>query len=287
MKLISWNVNGLRAVAQKGFSDIFTAFDADFFCLQETKLQEGQIDLEFLGYQSYWNYAEKKGYSGTATYTRHTPLSVTRGIGVEEHDHEGRVLTLEMPDFYLVNVYTPNSQDGLRRLDYRMQWEDAFRAYVRGLTARKGVVICGDMNVAHEEIDLKNPATNHFNAGFSDEERAKMSELLPRQLARRPSGRGQVLLVVLPDGCPRTERGLAHRLFSRFRRHGFAYRRDRHPQRHFRLRPLPGGAGAARLKLFLEQSAGLDVLFAQLLEAVAADRFVNVLFTKFHQAVAL
>jgi exodeoxyribonuclease-3 len=178
MKLISWNVNGLRAVAQKGFADIFTALDADFFCLQETKLQEGQLDLEFLGYQSYWNYAEKKGYSGTAVYTRHTPLSVTRGIGVEEHDHEGRVLTLEMPDFFLVNVYTPNSQDGLKRLDYRMQWEDAFRAYVSGLAARKGVVICGDMNVAHEEIDLKNPATNHFNAGFSDEERAKMTELL-------------------------------------------------------------------------------------------------------------
>ena len=178
MKLISWNVNGLRAVAQKGFADAFTALDADFFCLQETKLQEGQIDLEFLGYQSFWNYAEKKGYSGTAIYTRHTPLSVTRGIGVEEHDHEGRVLTLEMPDFFLVNVYTPNSQDGLKRLDYRMQWEDAFRAYVSGLATLKGVVICGDMNVAHEEIDLKNPATNHFNAGFSDEERAKMTELL-------------------------------------------------------------------------------------------------------------
>ena len=178
MKLISWNVNGLRAVAQKGFADIFTAFDADFVCLQETKLQEGQIDLEFLGYQSYWNYAEKKGYSGTATYTRHTPLTVTRGIGVEEHDHEGRVLTLEMPDFYLVNVYTPNSQDGLRRLDYRMQWEDAFRAYVKDLAVRKGVVICGDMNVAHEEIDLKNPSTNHENAGFTDQERGKMTELL-------------------------------------------------------------------------------------------------------------
>ena len=178
MKLISWNVNGLRAVAGKGFADIFAALDADFFCLQETKLQAGQLDLEFIGYQSYWNYADKKGYSGTAIYTRHTPLSVSCGIGVDEHDHEGRVLTLEMPDFYLVNVYTPNSQDGLRRLDYRMQWEDAFRAYVCGLAAKKGVVICGDMNVAHEEIDLKNPATNHFNAGFSDEERAKMTELL-------------------------------------------------------------------------------------------------------------
>ena len=178
MKLISWNVIGLRAVAGKGFADIFAELDADFVCLQETKLQEGQIDLEFLGYTSYWNYADKAGYSGTAVYTKHLPLSVTRGIGVDEHDHEGRVLTLEMEDFYLVCVYVPNSQDGLRRLDYRMRWEDDFRAYVSGLAARKGVVICGDMNVAHEEIDLKNPATNHFNAGFSDEERAKMTELL-------------------------------------------------------------------------------------------------------------
>ena len=178
MKFISWNVNGLRAVAGKGFAEIFAGLDADFVCLQETKLQEGQLDLEFLGYTSYWNYADKKGYSGTAVYSKHLPLSVTRGIGVDEHDHEGRVITLEMEDFYLVNVYVPNSQDGLRRLDYRMQWEDAFRAYVCGLAARKGVVICGDMNVAHEEIDLKNPATNHFNAGFSDEERAKMTDLL-------------------------------------------------------------------------------------------------------------
>ena len=178
MKLISWNVNGLRAVAGKGFADIFTELDADFFCLQETKLQAGQFDLAYLGYDSYWNYADKKGYSGTAIYTKHTPLSVTNGIGVDEHDHEGRVITLEMEDFYLVNVYTPNSQDGLRRLPYRMQWEDAFRTYLCGLAERKGVIVCGDMNVAHEEIDLKNPATNHFNAGFSDEERAKMTELL-------------------------------------------------------------------------------------------------------------
>ena len=178
MKLISWNVNGLRAVAGKGFADIFTEMDADFFCLQETKLQAGQLDLEFLGYHSYWNYAEKKGYSGTAIYTRQEPLAVSYGIGVEEHDHEGRVITLEMEDFFLVDVYTPNSQDGLRRLEYRMQWEDAFRAYLCGLASRKGVIVCGDMNVAHEEIDLKNPATNHFNAGFSDEERAKMTELL-------------------------------------------------------------------------------------------------------------
>ncbi len=178
MKFISWNVNGLRAVAAKGFADIFTGFDTDFFCLQETKLQAGQIDLEFLGYESYWNYADRKGYSGTAVYTKHHPLSVTYGIGVDEYDHEGRVITLEMQDFYLVNVYTPNSQDGLKRLDWRMGWEDAFRNHLCGLASKKGVIVCGDMNVAHQEIDLKNPATNHFNAGFSDEERAKMTELL-------------------------------------------------------------------------------------------------------------
>ena len=177
-KLISWNVNGLRAVAGKGFSEIFEGFDADFVCLQETKLQAGQIDLEFLGYQSYWNYAEKKGYSGTVIYTRHTPLAVTYGMGIPEHDTEGRIVTLEMPEFYLVNVYVPNAQPELKRLDYRMSWEDAFRDYVCGLAERKGVVICGDMNVAHEEIDLKNPDTNHFNPGFSDEERGKMSALL-------------------------------------------------------------------------------------------------------------
>ena len=178
MKFISWNVNGLRAVAGKGFAEAFRALDADFFCLQETKLQQGQIDLEFEGYGSWWNYAEKKGYSGTCIYSRVPVLGASYGIGIEGHDREGRVITLEMPDFYLVNVYTPNSQDGLKRLGYRMEWEDAFRAYLGGLAARKGVVVCGDMNVAHEEIDLKNPATNHFNAGFSDEERGKMSELL-------------------------------------------------------------------------------------------------------------
>ena len=178
MKFISWNVNGLRAVAGKGFADIFTELDADFFCLQETKLQAGQIDLEFLGYTSYWNYAEKKGYSGTCIYSREEPLRVTTGIGIPEHETEGRVITLDMPEYYLVNVYTPNSQDGLRRLPYRMQWEDAFREYLCGLKERKGVIVCGDMNVAHEEIDLKNPDTNHFNAGFSDEERGKMTELL-------------------------------------------------------------------------------------------------------------
>ena len=178
MKLVSWNVNGLRAVAKKGFEDVFQELDADFVCLQETKLQEGQLDLEFWGYRSYWNYAEKKGYSGTAVYTRVEPLAVTYGIGIPEHDTEGRVITLEMEDFFLVCVYVPNSQDGLRRLDYRMRWEDDFRNYLVGLASRKGVVVCGDMNVAHEEIDLKNPATNHFNAGFSDEERAKMTQLL-------------------------------------------------------------------------------------------------------------
>ena len=178
MKFISWNVNGLRAVAGKGFAQIFSDMDADFFCLQETKLQAGQIDLEFLGYESYWNYAEKKGYSGTCIYTKHTPLSVSYGIGIEEHDKEGRVVCLEMEKFYLVCVYTPNSQDGLKRLDYRMSWEDAFRNYLGGLASRKGVIVCGDLNVAHNEIDLKNPSTNHFSAGFSDEERGKMTELL-------------------------------------------------------------------------------------------------------------
>ena len=176
MKFISWNVNGLRAVAGKGFAEIFEQLDADCVCLQETKLQAGQIDLEFLGYESYWNYADKPGYSGTVIYTRVHPLSVSYGIGVDEHDHEGRVVTLEFEDYYLVNVYVPNSQDGLRRLEYRMRWEDAFRAYLLGLP--KPVVVCGDMNVAHEEIDLKNPATNHMNPGFTDEERAKMSALL-------------------------------------------------------------------------------------------------------------
>ena len=178
MKFISWNVNGLRAVAGKGFADIFKDLDADFFCIQETKMQEGQLDLEFPGYTSFWNYAEKKGYSGTAIYSKHEPLSVSYGIGIPEHDTEGRVITLEMPEFYLVCVYVPNSQDELKRLDYRMTWEDAFRAYLTGLAARKGVIVCGDLNVAHEEIDLKNPSTNHNNAGFTDQEREKFSTLL-------------------------------------------------------------------------------------------------------------
>ena len=178
MKFISWNVNGLRAVVNKGFNDVFSELDADFFCLQETKLQEGQIDLSFEGYESYWNYAEKKGYSGTAIFTKHTPLHVTYGIGIEEHDREGRVITLEYEDFFLVTVYTPNSQNELRRLDYRMRWEDDFLAYIKRLDEIKPVIYCGDLNVAHTEIDLKNPKTNRKNAGFTDEERAKMTVVL-------------------------------------------------------------------------------------------------------------
>ena len=178
MRFISWNVNGLRAVVKKGFEDIFWSLDADFVCLQETKLQEGQINLDLPGYESYWCYAEKKGYSGTAIFTRRTPLSVSYNLGIPEHDSEGRVITLEYEDFYLVCVYTPNSQDGLRRLDYRMSWEDDFRDYLCELDKSKPVIVCGDMNVAHEEIDLKNPATNHFNPWFSDEEREKFTELL-------------------------------------------------------------------------------------------------------------
>ena len=178
MKFISWNVNGLRAVVGKNFREVFQALDADFFCLQETKMQVGQLDIEFPGYTSWWNCADKKGYSGTAIFSRHQPLNVTYGIGIDEHDHEGRVVTLEMEEFFLVCVYTPNSQDGLRRLDYRMRWEDDFRAYLLALDERKPVIVCGDLNVAHKEIDLKNPKTNRMNAGFTDEERDKMTELL-------------------------------------------------------------------------------------------------------------
>ena len=178
MKFISWNVNGLRACVGKEFEQQFKDLDADFFCLQETKMQAGQLDLSFPGYESYWNYADKKGYSGTAIYTKHKPLSVTYGIDIDEHDHEGRVITLEMEEFYLVTVYTPNSQDGLRRLEYRMKWEDDFQAYLHKLDEKKPVIVCGDMNVAHQEIDLKNPKTNRKNAGFTDEEREKMTQLL-------------------------------------------------------------------------------------------------------------
>ena len=177
-KFISWNVNGLRPCVGKGFADYFLDADADIFCLQETKLQEGQIDLDLPGYHQYWNYAEKKGYSGTAMFTKEEPLSVSCGIGIPEHDTEGRVITAEFPGFYAVTCYTPNSQNELRRLDYRMEWEDAFLAYIKKLDEKKPVILCGDLNVAHEEIDLKNPKTNRKNAGFTDEERAKMTALL-------------------------------------------------------------------------------------------------------------
>lgn len=178
MKFISWNVNGLRACCDKGFRDAFNELNADFFCLQETKMQAGQLDLSFEGYTSYWNYAEKKGYSGTAIFTRHQPLSVTYGLGIDEHDHEGRVITLGMEDFYLVTVYTPNSQDGLKRLDYRMTWDDDFRHFLQELDSKKPVIVCGDLNVAHQEIDLKNPKTNRMNAGFTDQERSQFGALL-------------------------------------------------------------------------------------------------------------
>ena len=180
MKFISWNVNGLRACITKGFEDIFRQLDADFFCLQETKMQAGQCDFSPEGYEAFFNYADKKGYSGTAIFSKHKPLSVAYGIGVEEHDHEGRVITLEMPDFFLVTVYTPNSQDELKRLDYRMRWEDDFQAYLKKLDAQKPVIVCGDMNVAHQEIDIKNPKTNRRNAGFTDEEREKFGSLLSK-----------------------------------------------------------------------------------------------------------
>ena len=178
MKFIYWNVNGLRACMTKGFMEYFDKVDADFFCVQELKLQEGQLDWNKDGYHAYWNYAEKKGYSGTAIFTKHEPISVSYGIGIEEHDHEGRVITLEYDNYYMVTVYTPNSQNELARLDYRMTWEDAFRDYLLGLKAKKSVIVCGDLNVAHKEIDLKNPKTNRRNAGFTDEERDKMTALL-------------------------------------------------------------------------------------------------------------
>lgn len=178
MRLVSWNVNGIRACVGKGFMDFFHEVDADIFCIQESKMQEGQLELDMPGYHQYWNYAEKKGYSGTAIFTKQEPLSVRNGIGIEEHDHEGRVITLEFEKFYMVTVYTPNSQNELARLDYRMAWEDAFLAYLKGLEESKPVIVCGDMNVAHKEIDLKNPKTNRKNAGFTDEEREKFGILL-------------------------------------------------------------------------------------------------------------
>ena len=178
MKLISWNVNGIRACVGKNFMEFFNEVNADIFCLQETKLQENQIDLQLDGYHQYWNYAKKKGYSGTAIFTKKEPLSVMYGINIEEHDQEGRVITLEFEDFYMVTVYTPNSQNELKRLDYRMKWEDDFRNYLKELDDKKPVIVCGDLNVAHKEIDLKNPSTNHHNAGFTDEERNKFTELM-------------------------------------------------------------------------------------------------------------
>lgn len=178
MKYISWNVNGIRACVKKGFEEYFKEVDADIFCIQESKMQEGQLDLDIPGYHQYWNYAEKKGYSGTAIFTKEEPVSVINGIGIEEHDHEGRVITLEFPEYYFVTVYTPNSQNELRRLDYRMEWEDAFREYLLTLDKKKPVILCGDMNVAHKEIDLKNPKTNQKNAGFTPQEREKMTALL-------------------------------------------------------------------------------------------------------------
>ena len=189
MKLISWNVNGLRACIGKGFLDFCALADADVYCLQETKLQAGQLELDLPGYHQYWNYADKKGYSGTAIFTKEEPLSVTYGFGDDLHRHEGRVITAEYPDFYLVCCYTPNAQDGLKRIDYRMLWEDDFREYLRELDGEKPVVLCGDLNVAHQEIDLKNPGPNRGNAGFSDQERGKMTELLEAGLFQNRSGR--------------------------------------------------------------------------------------------------
>ena len=216
MKLISWNVNGLRACEGKGFSDIFRQLDADFFCLQETKMQEGQLDLRFEGYKSYWNYAEKKGYSGTAIFTKHEPLSVEYGIGIDVHDHEGRVITLEMEQFYLVCCYTPNSQDGLKRLEYRMSWEDAFRNYLKRLDKKKPVILCGDLNVAHQEIDLKNPKTNRMNA---------------------------VLVVVVPLPGSSEECRVAHRLFRNQRKTAHQHCRCADTDRRIRQRPLSRNAG--------------------------------------------
>ena len=207
-KFISWNVNGLRACVGKGFLDFFKEIDADVFCIQESKLQEGQIDLDLPGYHQYWNYALKKGYSGTAMFTKEEPLSVSYGIGMEEHDTEGRVITAEFPDYYVVTCYTPNSQDGLARLDYRMKWEDDFLAYLKGLEKDKPVVFCGDLNVAHKEIDLKNPKTNRKNAGFTDEERGKFTDLLAAGFV--DTFRRDLFLVVLPFQRQGQERRVAH-----------------------------------------------------------------------------
>lgn len=244
MKFISWNVNGLRACCEKGFREAFAALEADFFCLQETKLQEGQIDLNFDGYTAYWNYAEKKGYSGTAIFTRHTPLSVAYGIGIEEHDHEGRVITLEMDGFYLVTVYTPNSQDGLRRLDYRMRWEDAFRRYLASLDRVKPVIVCGDLNVAHREIDLKNPKSNRKNAGFTDEERGKFGALLAEGFTDTfrhfyPETEGAYSWWSYRFRAREKNAGWRIDYFLASSRLDERLRRGGHTQRDLRIRPLP------------------------------------------------
>ena len=239
MKLVSWNVNGLRACLNKGFLDFVALADADVICLQETKLQPHQVSFELPGYRMYFNSADKAGYSGTAVLTRKEPLNVTYDFGDDEHRHEGRVITAEYEDFYLVCCYTPNSQDELRRLPYRMRWEDDLREYLCGLDQTKPVVYCGDLNVAHEEIDLKNPKTNHFNPGFSDEERGKMTELLALAGPRR-----RLFVVELPRGVADAERGVEDRLFYRVRTAARAHQKGGDLERDHGQRPLPRDAGA-------------------------------------------
>ena len=244
-KMISWNVNGLRACVGKGFLEYVKESDADIFCIQESKLQEGQIELDLPGYRQYWNYAEKKGYSGTAMFTKEEPVSVSYGLGIPEHDKEGRVITAEFDDYYVVTCYTPNSQDGLNRLDYRMEWEDAFLSYLKKLEEKKPVVFCGDLNVAHKEIDLKNPKTNRKNAGFTDEEREKFTRLLD-------AGFIDTWRYFNPDlegvYCPPEERRVAHRLFLRIRQpEGPAGERG-HPHGCYGKRSLSGGSGDRGLK---------------------------------------
>ena len=246
MKLISWNVNGIRACVQKGFLEFFHEADADIFCIQETKMQEGQLNLELEGYHQYWNYAVKKGYSGTAVFTKKEPLSVSYGIGIEEHDREGRVITCEFEEFYFVTVYTPNSQNGLARLDYRMKWEDDFRNYLKKLEETKPVIVTGDMNVAHKEIDLKNPKTNRKNAGFTDEERQKFTEQSAGSWIYRylplflPGSGGRVFLVVLSFQCQSEECRLAYRLLLCLGKFKGQTGRCEDTYRYYGIRSLPG-----------------------------------------------